>query len=433
MVLALHPPIAVSHIHPTLADRVLPFGVAPACWRRSMSAALLIDVENPHTVQVAADLARLGCAVDAVARRSAPIMRSRHCRRGFVSPSPSAPEFGAVLRERLATGAYDAVYLCTDEVIASVTTMAMAADGAWPIPVSRPETVELLKSKNAVLDFLRMAGVPIPRTLVPDPQDLVSAARELGWPLLVKGDRGQGAQHVRFVDRLDQLSAAYAEIAALECDARRRPALQECVPGPTYLVGGLFDHGRPLRLCAHRMALMYPARGGETVQAVTERPTRAIDNALRAFAALEYHGLGEADMIRDERDGEFRILEINPRVWASIGLARHAGVDFYTPYTRLARGECVAPDLAFEEGIRYDRVQGELRLVRAQPRRIFGFLRNCLDPKIRNDFEWTDVAANLPSVEQWRRILARLRGSAASPAGALRPDGIVPSRFDRGA
>ena len=116
-------------------------------------------------------------------------------------------------------------------------------------------------------------------------------------------------------------------------------------------------------------------------------------------------------------------------MWASIGLARHAGVDFYVPYTRLAHGERVVPDLAFREGVRYDRLQGELRLVRARPSRIFGFVKDCLDPTIRCDFEWTDFAAHLPSVEQWRRILALRWRSAVSPAGAPRPIAVRDQRL----
>jgi hypothetical protein len=373
-----------------------------------MSVALLIDGENPHTVQVAADLARLGYAVDAIARRPAPILRSRHCRHRLVSPSIRSSEFPSFVRARVTEGGYDAVYLCSDEVIAPVAALAAADEHAWPLPLPCPDVVEVLKSKGAVLDVLRDAAVPTPRTVGGDPADLGTAAAALGLPLVVKGDRGQGAQHVRFVDQLGRLPAAYAEIAGLEPEARRPPALQEYVPGPTYLVGGLFDHGRPLRLCAHRMALMYPARGGETVKAVTERPARAIENALRAFAALEYTGLGEVDMIRDERDGEFRTLEINPRVWASIGVARHAGVDFYTPYAALARGERVDADLSFREGVWYDRCQGELRLLRARPSRLLGFVKDCLDRNIHHDFEWRDLPANLPSSAQWRRMVSRV-------------------------
>ena len=99
-------------------------------------------------------------------------------------------------------------------------------------------------------------------------------------------------------------------------------------------------------------------------------------------------------------------------MWASIGLARHAGVDFYTPYARLTRGERVVPDLTFREGVWYDRFQGELRLVRSRPSRMFGFLKDCLDPEIRHDFQWSDLAANLPSVGQCRRLVTRALGWA---------------------
>jgi len=266
------------------------------------------------------------------------------------------------------------------------------------VPLPPLPWLKLAFSKNDALATAAAAGVPVPRTVVPAHGDDVAALGEtLGFPLVVKGEKGGAAQHVRIVRRPVELLSRYREIVHRERKYCGRPALQEFIAGPTYSVGGLFDRGRPLRVLAHRRLLTYPPDGGHTVKGVTERPAALLESAFAVFAAFEYTGLGHTDFIRDDRDGTFRFLEINPRVWGSIGLGRLAGVDFYTPYHALACGRPVTPDLGHREGVVYRHLSRDLRLLRLRPGRIFGFLRDTLNPKVRSDFSWLDPRPALPA------------------------------------
>jgi hypothetical protein len=141
---------------------------------------------------------------------------------------------------------------------------------------------------------------------------------------------------------------------------------------------------------------MNPPDRGPTVKGVTERPAALLQAAFKVFESFRFTGLADADFILDKRDGRFKFLEINPRVWATIGFAQHAGVDLFTPYRDLARGERVEPDLRYREGIEYHRFAGELRLMLRRPRRLFGFVRDCLDPRVFSDFDWKDLGPFFP-------------------------------------
>src|SRR5207245_8603316 len=105
-----------------------------------------------------------------------------------------------------------------------------------------------------------------------------------------------------------------------------------------------------LRVCAHRKLLTFPPGGGWTVKGITERPPRLLEEAFKVFAAFDYTGLGHVEFIRDLRDSRFKFLELNPRVWGSIGIVEHAGVELYKPYQTLADGRPVKVDLRFQEG-----------------------------------------------------------------------------------
>ncbi|PYT21377.1 MAG: hypothetical protein DMG57_38840 [Acidobacteria bacterium] len=57
--------------------------------------------------------------------------------------------------------------------------------------------------------------------------------------------------------------------------------------------------------------------------------------------AMRFTGLVEIEFKRDSRDGKFKVLDMNPRVWGWHTLCGRAGVDF--PYLTwlLVRGEPV--------------------------------------------------------------------------------------------
>lgn len=366
---------------------------------RKRPRVLIIDRRAVMGTEVCRALAAQGCSAEVFAERGSRAFRSRFCSEGFQSPPFSEREkFRAALGALVAQNSYDAIHICHEEIL------------GWIVPLlERPEWQGLLHppikrmtaalSKNAMLEIAAQAGIALPRTLIPrDERDLPEIAREFGLPIVVKGDTGESGETVRIVQNPGELAANYREVCARESRADARPALQEFVPGTAYSVGGLYHHGRALRVIVHRKLVRYPhPYGGRTVRGITEDCPEVCREAFRIFEALEYTGLGHVEFIRDERDGRFKFLEVNPRLWGTIGVARQAGVDLFSPYRDLVAGIAVEPDLRFRSGIVFHRMLREVRLMREHPQRLFGFIRDSLDPRVRSDFMWTDPGPHLPA------------------------------------
>lgn len=361
-----------------------------------MPRALILDKRSSIlAMQVCRALARRGYRVDIFGQKGSPAFSSRFCDRQWTPVAWQPEAIAATLRRLVETYKFDVIYLCSEELLAIV--LALTASGRWnALPLSNADSLITLLSKNATLRVAQDAKVAIPRTAIPGNEtDVPSIGRELGFPLLVKGERGDSGRNVRVVASADRLLATYREVRQREADYSGRPALQEYVAGPAYSVGGLFHHGRPLRICAHRKLLIFPPSGGWSVKGITERPPRLLEAAFEVFAALEYTGLGHAEFIHDPRDSRFKFIELNPRVWGSIGIAEHAGVELYKPLQTLADGRPVKADLRFQQGIVYHRFSGELRLIAKRPLRLFGFLRDSLSRDVQSDFDWTDLGPHL--------------------------------------
>ena len=59
--------------------------------------------------------------------------------------------------------------------------------------------------------------------------------------------------------------------------------------------------------------------------------------------SIDYSGLVEIEFKYDARDGKYKILDVNPRVWTWNAIGERAGVDFAYVQWQLAMGESVAP------------------------------------------------------------------------------------------
>lgn len=354
--------------------------------------ALILDDHSYTAVQVCRQLAKRGYDVDAFAERSAPVFASQYCHRKLYSVSDAPGDIQ--LLERLSEpDLYDVIYLCSEHLLDKIA-QHIRRSGPWKgLLVSEPSLLRRLLSKSSVIRVVGEAGVPIPRTLFPaNESEMEALGKTLKFPWLVKGEGGESSRTIRIVRKRSEMHASYRAVMHRGNTRETNfPSLQEFLIGPTYSVGGLFQDGKAIRICACRMALMEPYKAGLMVKGVTECPPKLIESALRAFEALRYTGFGDADFILDSKDGQFKFLEVNPEVWANIGVAEHAGVDFHGPHRALARGESVPADLKFREGVRFYRVAKRVLSTIKRPWLGMGLVRDFLNASVYSDWDGTDL------------------------------------------
>jgi len=372
--------------------------------------ALILDDHSYTAVQACRQLAKRGYVVEAFAKRSAPVFASRYCQRKYASDSDDRESTG--LLESLAEdGSYDVIYLCSEHLLSQVAQSIQHTAPWRGLLLSSPPVLRTLLSKNSVMRLVAEAGIPVPKTTFPATEsELGALAAKLEFPLVVKGEGGESSRTIRIIRNRSELPAKYRAVMDQGNELDSKPCLQEFISGPTFSVGGLFQDGRAVRICAGRMALMEPYKAGLMVKGVTERPPELIANALRVFEVLRYTGFGDADFVLDPRDGHFKFLEINPEVWANIVLAEHAGVDFHGPYGALAHGESVPADLTFREGVSFYRVTKRLLSTIKRPWLGMSFARDFLDASVYSDWDWTDLQPDIHLLINSARRRSRVLG-----------------------
>ena len=80
------------------------------------------------------------------------------------------------------------------------------------------------------------------------------------------------------------------------------------------------------------------------------------------LSAMDYHGLCEVEFIKDPRDGVYKFLEVNPRVWGWHTLALRAGVNLpYLSYLDTMNQE--TRDGYFKKGVKWVRLMTDVPTV----------------------------------------------------------------------
>ncbi len=269
----------------------------------------------------------------------------RYCRHR-PAPSMRGADYRQFLIDLLAEEAFDLVLpLC--EPLQRV---------AWDLPDPLPSRVfpranaeqrRLLDDRRAMYALATRLGVPIPRMMPIDGADgLDAVSRDFGWPLVLRGTQGLGGEQVRIVRNRSQMLEAYS---ALHDRSPEPPFAQEFIAGTRTVVGALLDQGSTLRAFAQRSLETYPAPTGPSIRSRSMKDATLLEHANNMFAALKWDGLALAEFMQGE-NGEFYLMEINPRPWGTIQVAEVCGVPMIRPFVQMLKGETIDPPRSYVAG-----------------------------------------------------------------------------------
>lgn len=210
----------------------------------------------------------------------------------------------------------------------------------------RPPTARVFTDKYAMRNALRASGVAMPRYReVSTADEAAGAAREWGFPVVLKPKRSQASLGVFKVDAEGELRARFADTARESEDGRI--LVEEFVAGTEVTVEGFSLAGRahtlavsekehyPFNPCVARR-LAYPPRFGPELIERIERTAERVVNAL----GLE-DGINHAEY--RVREGVPHLVEVAARGGgtriASVIIGHVSGVDVYAMLIRRLLGE----------------------------------------------------------------------------------------------
>ncbi len=316
-------------------------------------------------------LGRLGIPVYTVeANAWTPAFYSRYSR-GTVRLDVETASAGQALErlhelaERL--GAKSVLVPSTDYAAIFIADHAEKLRRWFLFPEQPSELLRSLYSKWEMHVLAKRLGVPTVETLLPrNREDVLQFAKAMRFPLVLKAIDGTRLSHccgkkMFIVDRIDELLSLYD---SLEDPVNPNLIVQEYIDGEddsVWMFNGYFNQrseclaaftGKKLRQC--------PAFSGYTCLGVCLANPVVQATAIRFLAALNYNGLVDIDFRYDQRDGQYKILDVNPRIGATFGLFTASnGMDLVRLYYLDVTGQRV-PAAIIKEGRKW--IVGDLDL-----------------------------------------------------------------------
>src|SRR5438067_4515911 len=278
-------------------------------------------------------LGRLGVDVYGVSSsRWSPGMTSRYCREKFLFESNG--KLGNELVDCLHRAARKigrrSILTCANDV--SRVFLAKYADRLkddFILPEMSLEMVQALSDKKQMYLLCKKYGVPTAETLFPQNRDDIlrwSESGQLSFPVMLKGIDGFLLERRQLPKMLiaRSLEDLLRNYDSMETPGASNLMLQEYIPGgddSIWMFNGYFNKDSECLVgFAGRKLRQYPVNTGSTSLGICLRNEAVEGSTKKLMKAVSYRGVLDIGYRYDARDGQYKLLDVNPRIGATFRL-----------------------------------------------------------------------------------------------------------------
>lgn len=329
---------------------------------------LILDAETRQSLVCMRSLGRAGLRVGALAAsRGAPALWSRFSTvTGDVPVVERDPEgLLRMVAERTAAHRPKVVVTTHDATIEALRAhRAMLAPAR--LALAAEPALSLATSKADTLAIARRLGIDAPDTIRVDrEQDARDAVGGAPLPMVVKPvSSWLPVGRMRVGASVAATRAAALELVGTIVGGGGSALLQPWLPGRREAVSLLFAHDEVWARFAQVAHRMYPPVGGSSVLRESIALPLDIGDAAEALVrAMHLDGYAEIEFRRDARRRPM-LMEINPRLSASLEVAVRAGVDFPALLYAWAAGEPLRRIESYRHGVRMRWLGGDVKWLR---------------------------------------------------------------------
>jgi len=370
--------------------------------------ALVLDGHSRAAIESVQSLGRYGVVVDVESRQPNSVaFRSRYVEQRLIRHSDiHAQDFTLWLRGVDHIRRYDLIIPSTEASLLEMMALAPSDPLRTKAVLSRNDSLDIAlnKEETHLLASRLHVRVPPRRLHV----DLSGPDEPCGYPAVLKPTRSK----ICVNGRLETLAPVIATDAVTRRTTLERwlpytPVLeQQYIAGKGIGIELLFNRGEKVWHFAHERLHEYPLTGGaSTYRRSIAAPAEMLAASELLLTELAWHGVAMVEF-KLPRNGDFVLVEINPRLWGSLALAIDAGVNFPVGLLQLARDGSLAPqhhyrlgyytrdlprDLVWmTENVRADH-RNALLLTRHRFRSFFEYLRPLIGKESWDHFDPRDL------------------------------------------
>lgn len=206
----------------------------------------------------------------------------------------------------------------------------------YNIPMADLEYAEVLINKRKFYQTLEKQGIRHPKTyFLSDFSEIKPISKEVRYPCIVKPAFSESFQDT-FKTKFFRVESSQELIRYFNkaISKNQEMMIQEIIPGNAKHMHGFnayYDKNfKPNGVFMYRRIREWPPNSGNGClieNVVVPELEHVISHLVKN---IKYYGIVDAEFKQDPRDGEFNLIEINPRCWMQISLPYRCGINL--PY-----------------------------------------------------------------------------------------------------
>jgi len=396
--------------------------------------ALVLDASLRHALVTVRSLGRRGLAIAAAETHpEAPAFASRWCQEGFVFPAQEGTDaYAALLEQWLDHTGARVLIASNDATIALLRRHRARLEPRLRLALAPEQALATAINKERTLEVARRLAVPVPReVVVRDSGDVAAALEEIGLPAVIKPSESwlsNGREGARLGAQLAVTAAELRDAVEAVTRFGEVALVQQLLTGRREAVSFLYADGEVYARFAQWAKRTSPPLGGQSVL----RQSIAIPSDTGRYAEslvrhIKLEGYCEVEFRRDAAGVPY-LMEINPRLSASVEIAVRAGVDFPYLLYQWANGGPIERVAGYRIGGWMRHLGGDITTtlaalrqrgrpgIRPPVRTLWDFAISFLRPMAYDYLQWTDLR---PAV---RATTTRARGAIRSLASRVWKD-----------
>src|SRR5947207_9991113 len=303
--------------------------------------ALVLDAILRQSLVAVRSLGRRGLRVAAAEASNKlggvstpPTFSSRWCQQKFIAPSyeQSTEPFLTYLEQMLDQTGARVLITSSDGTLALIRQHRKQLERRVAVALAKDPALGIAINKDQTLEIATQLGIAVPRGVKVGSVNEVSAAlHEIGLPAVIKpieswlwGEQQGARLACKLVTTPEEARRAVEELTRLGGST----LFQQFLSGRREAVSCMYANGEMYARFAQWAKRTQPPLGGTSVlrQGIAI-PADIGDQAEHLVREIELEGYSEIEFRRDS-NGTSYLMEINPRLSASVEVAVRAGLDF---------------------------------------------------------------------------------------------------------
>jgi len=207
------------------------------------------------------------------------------------------------------------------------------------------EVMEYALVRQKTIHMAEKLRIPVPNTVFINKFEDIEKCRQLSFPVITKPAIRNFSNPLQ--QKLDFRVRYFSSYEELEKHLKTFketgffPMVQEYCGGEEFGFPIIMVRQKPVVCFLYKNLHLSPVKGGVPVL----RESIKLDPRLKRYSiellkAINWEGVAEIDYIRDHKDNQIKLLEINGRFWGSTPLPSRAGMPFpYLLYLSLGKGK----------------------------------------------------------------------------------------------